>query len=246
LGEQAASLPELAVSIAYPAIVNALAQVPASFLYALGTLRKARCRSELRLDEIPAPARLAPFAVALGAEVIVPSSGRDRTPVHGPAAMALSGSAAAGSAAGTSAGDDDNDGEELATGRFILLHDPDGSAVWDGEFRIVTYIRAQLDAEMGNDEMLGSVAWTWLVEALETHQAPYRAAGGTATRVLSESFGTLADRPASIDIELRASWTPAGADVQAHLEAWSDMVCTFAGLPPLPDGVSALPRRRRS
>ena len=229
-------------SNAYPAIVNALAQVPADFLYALGTLRKARCRSELRLDEIPAPARLAPFAVALGAEVIVPSGGEDRSPVHGPAAMALARSAAAGA----SVGDDADDGEELATGRFILLHDPDGSAVWDGEFRIVTYIRAQLDAEMGNDEMLGSVAWTWLVEALETHNAPYRAAGGTATRVLSESFGTLADRPASIDIELRASWTPASADVQAHLEAWSDMVCTFAGLPPLPDGVSALPRRRRS
>jgi hypothetical protein len=242
LREQAASLPDAADSNAYPAIVNALAQVPADFLYALGTLRKARCRSELRLDEIPAPARLAPFAVALGAEVIVPSGGEDRSPVHGPAAMALARSAAAGA----SVGDDADDGEELATGRFILLHDPDGSAVWDGEFRIVTYIRAQLDAEMGNDEMLGSVAWTWLVEALETHKAPYRAAGGTATRVLSESFGTLADRPASIDIELRASWTPASADVQAHLEAWSDMVCTFAGLPPLPDGVSALPRRRRS
>lgn len=248
------------VSIAYPAIVNALAQVPANFLYALGTLRKARCRSELRLDEIPAPARLAPFAVALGAEVIVPSGRVDRSPfhgsppqgspfqgspVHGPAAMALARSTAAGPS-GASAGDNDGDGEELATGRFILLHDPDGSAVWDGEFRIVTYIRAQLDAEMGNDEMLGSVAWTWLVEALETHHAPYRAAGGTATRVLSESFGTLVDRPASIDIELRASWTPADSDVQAHLEAWSDMVCTFAGLPPLPDGVSALPRRRRN
>ncbi len=240
--EQAASLPDAVVSNAYPAIVNALAQVPADFLYALGTLRKARCRSELRLDEIPAPARLAPFAVALGAEVIVPSGGKDQSPVHGPAAMAMARSAAAGA----SAGDDADDGEELATGRFILLHDPDGSAVWDGEFRIVTYIRAQLDAEMGNDEMLGSVAWTWLVEALETHNAPYRAAGGTATRVLSESFGTLADRPASIDIELRASWTPASADVQAHLEAWSDMVCTFAGLPPLPEGVSALPRRRRN
>ena len=64
---------------------------------------------------------------------------------------------------------------------------------------------------MGNDEMLGTVAWTWLVEALENHKAPYRAAGGTATRVLSESFGTLADRPGSIDIELRASWTPASS-----------------------------------
>ncbi|MFJ5698799.1 DUF3000 domain-containing protein [Arthrobacter sp. NPDC093139] len=218
-------------------MVNALAQVPAEFLYALGTLRKARCRSELHLNEIPAPSRLAPFAVALGAEVIgAHSRGSQSAAEHGPAAVALA----------RSAGGNEPDDDELATGRFILLHDPDGSAVWDGEFRIVTYIRAQLEPEMGNDEMLGSVAWTWLVEALETHQAAYRAAGGTATRVLSESFGTLADRPGSIDIELRASWTPAGADVQAHLEAWSDMVCTFAGLPPLPDGVSALPRRRRN
>lgn len=145
-----------------------------------------------------------------------------------------------------SAGGDDAEDNELATGRFILLYDPDGSDVWDGQFRIVTYIRAQLEAEMGNDEMLGSVAWTWLVEALENHKAPYRSAGGTATRVLSESFGTLSGRPGSIDIELRASWTPTRADVSSHLEAWSDMVCTFAGLPPLPDGVSALPRRRRN
>ena len=216
--------------------MNALAQVPPEFLHALGTLRKAQCRNEVRLAEIPAPARLAPYAVALGAEVMAPGAAGGTTPVHGPAAMALA------AASGT-----DDDGEtELATGRFILLHDPDGSAVWDGEFRIVTYIRAQLEPEMGNDEMLGTVAWTWLVEALENHKAPYRAAGGTATRVLSESFGTLSGRPGSIDIELRASWTPASSDVTAHLEAWSDMVCTFAGLPPLPDGVSALPRRRRN
>ena len=216
--------------------MNALAQVPPEFLHALGTLRKAQCRSELRLAEIPAPARLAPFAVALGAEVMASGSAAATTPVHGPAAMALA----------AAAGTEDDEDTELATGRFILLHDPDGSAVWDGEFRIVTYIRAQLEPEMGNDEMLGTVAWTWLVEALENHKAPYRAAGGTATRVLSESFGTLAGRPGSIDIELRASWTPASSDVTAHLEAWSDMVCTFAGLPPLPDGVSPLPNRRRN
>lgn len=168
--------------------------------------------------------------MALGAEVM--AAGDSGTgAVHGPAAAALE----------PAAGSED---AELATGRFILLHDPDGSAVWDGEFRIVTYIRAQLEPEMGNDEMLGSVAWTWLVEALENHAAPYRSAGGTATRVLSESFGTLADRPNSIDIELRASWTPATPDITSHLEAWSDMVCTFAGLPPLPEGVSPLPRRR--
>ncbi|WP_018761124.1 DUF3000 domain-containing protein [Arthrobacter sp. 135MFCol5.1] len=218
--------------------MNALDQVPPAFVHALGTLRKAQCRSELRLAEIPAPARLAPFAVALGAEVMAPGAGAPATPVHGPAAMAFA------SAPAPASGDEDE--TELATGRFILLHDPDGSAVWDGEFRIVTYIRAELEPDMGNDQMLGTVAWTWLVEALENHKAAYRAAGGTATRVLSESFGTLAGRPGSIDIELRASWTPDSSDVQAHLEAWSDMVCTFAGLPPLPDGVTALPHRRRN
>lgn len=199
----------------------------------MGTLRKARCRSELRLDEIPAPSRLAPYAVALGAEVVSTPTARPR-PVHGPAARAMANAAT------------DDEETELATGRFILLYDPQGSAVWEGEFRIVTYIRAQLDAEMGNDAMLGSVAWTWLVEALESHSADYRAAGGTATRVLSESFGTLEGRPDTIDIELRASWTPGSSDVQAHLEAWSDMVCTFAGLPPLPEGVTPLPKRRRN
>lgn len=212
--------------------MSSLDQVPADFLFALGTLRNARCRGELHLEEIPAPSRLARFAVALGAEVIGSGGTAETAMIHGPAAAAFE------PASG-------NDDVELATGRFILLHDPDGSAVWDGEFRIVTYIRAQLEPEMGNDELLGSVAWAWLVEALENHQAPYRAAGGTATRVLSESFGTLSDRPDSIDIELRASWTPATPDITTHLEAWSDMVCTFAGLPPLPEGVSALPRRPR-
>ncbi|WP_394940983.1 DUF3000 domain-containing protein [Psychromicrobium sp. YIM B11713] len=196
--------------------MSALAQVPSDFLTALSTLRRANCRSELRLEEIPAPSRLAPYAVALGAEVFEAVGISERT------------------------------SSELATGRFILLHDPDGSALWDGTFRIVTYIRARLEADIGTDAMLGSVAWTWLVEALETHGARYRAAGGTATRILSESYGSLAGRPDAIDIELRASWTPETEKMKDHLEAWSDMVCTFAGLPPLPEGVSALPHRRRS
>ncbi|MDJ0356392.1 DUF3000 domain-containing protein [Paenarthrobacter sp. PH39-S1] len=232
--------------------MSAIAQVPSEFLTALETLREAQCRSELRLEEIPAPSRLAPFAVALGAEVkgtgaigaaavgagLTAAEGTGAGPartggsvraVHGPALMAAA-----------------QDAPELATGRFILLHDPQGSELWDGTFRIVTYIRAQLEPDMGNDAMLCSVAWTWLVDALENHNAPYRAAGGTATRILSESYGSLSGRPDSIDIELRASWTPASADVGSHLQAWSEMICTFAGLPPLPEGVTALPAKRRN
>lgn len=198
--------------------------MPPAFLDALAAVRRASCRSELRLEEIPAPARLAPYALALAADV------HERVPRsragHAPQPPAH--------------------GEELATGRFILLHDPAGSALWDGDFRIVTYIRARMETEMGNDAMLGSVAWTWLVDALTESGAEYRQAGGTATRVLSESYGTLAERSDTIDIELRASWTPGDENISKHLEAWADMVCTFAGLPPLPSGVTALPHRRRS
>ena len=198
--------------------------MPPAFLDALAAVRRASCRSEMRLEEIPAPTRLAPYALALAADVHerVPRSKLDpetQLPAHG---------------------------EELATGRFILLHDPAGSALWDGTFRIVTYIRARMETEMGNDEMLGSVAWTWLVDALTESGAEYRQAGGTATRVLSESYGTLAQRSDTIDIELRASWTPGDENISKHLEAWADMVCTFAGLPPLPNGVTALPHRRLS
>lgn len=202
--------------------MTALAQLPADFSSALRSLRAAVGRPELRLKEIPAPARLAPYAVALEAEVLDPVPKNE----------------------GPSEGSDAAASPELATGRFILLHDPEPPAVWQGTFRIVTYIRARLEPEMAEDSLLGSVAWTWLVEALEKHAADYTSAGGTATRVLSESFGTLEGRRESIDIELRASWTPQSPAVRNHLEAWADMVCTFAGLPPLPEGVSPLPRRR--
>ncbi|TLP73175.1 DUF3000 domain-containing protein [Nesterenkonia sphaerica] len=133
-----------------------------------------------------------------------------------------------------------------ATGRFILLHDPAGQQAWGGDFRVVIYIRAELDPEMGNDPLLASVAWTWLSDSLAQHGVQHSHAGGTATRILSESFGSLERREATNDVELRASWTPEDAHFGAHLEAWADMVCSFAGLPPLPDGVVALPHIRRS
>lgn len=200
--------------------------MPPAFLEALAAVRRATCRREIHLQEIPAPARLAPYALALSADVHERVARRPQSAGTEPAAPVHA--------------------EELATGRFVLLHDPAGSALWDGTFRIVTYIRARMESEMGNDTMLGSVAWTWLLDALNESGADYRQAGGTATRVLSESYGTLEHRSETIDIELRASWTPGDQDISTHLEAWADMVCTFAGLPPLPSGVTALPHRRLS
>ena len=137
------------------------------------------------------------------------------------------------------------EGEELASGRFVLLYDPSAPEPWDGVWRAVTFSRAELEPELANDPMLGAVGWSWLMEALGNHEASYVAEGGTITRVVSESFAGLEDRNANVEMEIRASWTPTGPDLGIHLQAWAELLCTIAGLPPLPEGVVALPRQRR-
>ena len=183
----------------------------ADFTRAVSALRDARLRPEVRITEVPAPQRIAPYAVALTAEVVASAS----------------------------------DDEELASGRFVLLHDPSSPQPWEGEWRAVTFARAELEPEVAGDPMLGAVGWSWLIEALESRGVDYGAEAGTVTRVVSESFAGLADREPTVEMEVRASWTPHGSDLGAHLLAWSDLLCTIAGLPPLPDGVVALPGQRR-
>ncbi|MBT9254638.1 DUF3000 domain-containing protein [Phycicoccus sp. MAQZ13P-2] len=134
---------------------------------------------------------------------------------------------------------------ELASGRFVLLHDPSEPEPWGGAWRAVTFARAELEEEFATEPLLGEVGWSWLTDALTARGVPFIAEAGTVTRVVSESFGGLADRPASVEMELRASWTPLGPEAGEHLLAWSDLLCTIAGLPPLPDGVVALPGPRR-
>lgn len=140
------------------------------------------------------------------------------------------------------------DDEEVGTGRLILLHDPQGNDVWEGTFRLVAYVRAQIDPELVTDPLLGEVGWTWLTDALAAHGAPWRAASGTVTRVATESFGGMGDEEGTAQLEIRASWTPEIDDDQtslrAHVEAWGELLCTAAGLPPVPEGVAAFPQRR--
>ncbi|MCQ4210634.1 MULTISPECIES: DUF3000 domain-containing protein [Streptomyces] len=143
--------------------------------------------------------------------------------------------------------------EDLADGRLVLLHDPAGHEAWHGTFRLVTLVRAELEAEMAADPLLPDVCWSWLTGALQARGLGYGEPSGTVTRASSHYFGGIGDRPAASQIEIRASWTPREGlggvpDTAAHLAAWCELLCQVAGLPPVVAGgdsaVVTLPQRR--
>lgn len=186
--------------------LSAPADLPPAFRTALVGLTSVELRPEIVIHELPAPQRLAPYAIALHA-------------------TAVSGS------------------DELAEGRLVMLHDPDGQEVWAGDTRCVAYVQADVDPEIANDPMLAGVGWSWLIEALEAAGAVYTAEGGTVTRTTSERFGALTDHPVACDVEIRASWSPSG-DLGPHLVAFGEVLCLAAGLPPIPPGVVQIPKSR--
>jgi hypothetical protein len=132
-------------------------------------------------------------------------------------------------------------GEEVATGRMVLLHEPAGHEAWEGDTRLVCYVTAEVEPDMANDSLLPQVAWGWLIDALDTHTRGYAAIGGTVTQTTSSRFGGL-QGPTTTDLELRASWTPSRVPPEGHLEAWCALLASTAGLPPV--GVAAMPLRR--
>jgi len=186
----------------------------ARFESAAKSLRAAAFRSELQVREIPAPERIAPRSIALAAGVVQGST-------H-PA--------------------DDGD-SPYGAGRLILMHDPASSEDWGGEFRIVCFAQAPLEMEIGIDPFIADVAWSWLVDALESRGAAYDYASGTATKTLSTGFGTLEEQGDAAQIEIRASWTPLDTEFGAHAEAWSELLCLLAGLPHH-EGVASLGSHR--
>ncbi len=138
----------------------------------------------------------------------------------------------------------DGDDEELAVGRFIVLHDPEGQDTWDGEFRVVSFVRAPIESDVVTDDLFDEVAWSWLTDALTDAGAQFHNASGTVTRTVSRSFAGLEDRSTETDLEIRASWTPDTEDLSLHIKAWLALVEKSSGLTPLPEGVTALSRKR--
>jgi len=172
-------------------------------------LRETRFRTDIAVREIPSPSGLAPFSIALAADVRP---------------------------------DDDGD-SAYGTGRFVLLHDPEEPSAWDGPWRIVAFAQAPLEPEIGTDPLLADVAWSWLVDALESRDAVYHSASGTSTKMLSKGFGGLAAEGDGAQIELRASWTPEGP-IRPHVEAWAELVGMLAGLPPGSEDVAVFGARK--
>lgn len=135
--------------------------------------------------------------------------------------------------------------DPLATGRLILLHDPSGNPSWGGTFRLVSYVRAEVELEMVTDPMLPAVAWSWLTDALETHDCVASELAGTVTASFSVGFGEMTDSDRA-EVEVRSSWTPTLDDIRSltpHLAAWQDLIGFVSGQPTLPPGVLTLPTR---
>lgn len=130
------------------------------------------------------------------------------------------------------------------SGRFILLHDPNSRDQWGAPMRIVSFAQAPLEVEIGEDALLADVAWSWLMDALENRNARFTAPAGTATKILSTGFGSLRDQGSGAQVELRASWTPIGDDLAAHVAAWSELLCLLAGLPHETDDVASIREHR--
>jgi hypothetical protein len=181
----------------------ASAPSPEPFRQAVASLLATPTRPEVRIEEIRAPQRLAPWTYALSADIL------------------------------------DADGEDLATGRLVLLYDPDGAEAWDGQLRLVAFASAELEADIANDPSLPEVCWSWLTGALAERQAEHLAVGGTVTQTTSTRFGDVHGPRTEVSIELRGSWTARTPDLTPHLLGFLDLLCTAAGLPP--EGVFILP-----
>ncbi len=140
--------------------------------------------------------------------------------------------------------------DEIGWGKFVLLYDPAGQDGWAGQYRVIAYVRAELEPEIAADPLVSIVGWSWLTEALEARAPGYGQTSGTVTRVVTEGFGAKQDEAASTGFELRASWSPAARaqdvpSLSGHVAAWCDALCSAAGLPPAEPGVATLRPRRQ-
>ena len=201
-----------------------LDQPPARFRAAVEQLRAVRLRPEVRLSEVPAPQRIAPFAAALGAEV---GSGDRET---GTGRLVLL---------------HDPDGNESWHGTFrcvaFVRADVDPEMVRDPVLSAVAWSWL---TEAWGAHGLDVVAPSGTVTVVLSEGFGGIAADGLTAQVEVRASWT-PDEEAT-GPEVPGADVP-GADVPrlaAHVESWADLLGAAAGLPPLTDGVVPLSPRR--
>lgn len=182
-----------------------------TFRRAVAVMRSWRPPTGVHIVESTAPVTIAPHAFALSAMVTRPGTAPTRS-------------------------------------RLILLHEPSGHPAWQGTLRLVTHLGVDLVAGRLSDIRPDRVAWSWLLDGLTAAGARHVAAGGTITRSHSVRCGELtqarrrrlslvtdetATDPADVTtvLELRASWTPLGEELTAHLDGWCVLLLAAAGSP---------------
>jgi hypothetical protein len=176
--------------------------VPEPFRAALVGLRAALTapvRAGLELQEVPGPKRLAPYAVAVAAEIC-------------------------------------RDDEQVASGRFVVLHDPQGQEGWRGDTRVVAFVSADVEAGDGRRPALAQSAGAGS-PSRSTSAGRTTRRGGTVTRTVSCRFGQIEDADEASEVEVGPPWTPlpgadGALDLGSHLRAWCDLLCSTAGLRP--------------
>lgn len=171
------------------------------FELACAAVRGATIRPELAWQEIASPDRTVERSIALAAGIKQGSDAPEFIDSHSGA------------------------------GRFMLLYDRDSAEEWGSPFRVVCFVQAPLELEIGLDPFIAEVAWAWLTDALQLRGAEYEELAGTATKVISEGFGQLSRQGKGSQLELRASWSPRDTDFAAHVEAWAEVLCSVAGFP---------------
>ena len=196
-----------------PVTTSDTAAEPAPFRAAVEAMHAAVVHPGIELGPMRPPQRLAPYSHAISAEVKHPD---------------------------TEVIPEQSEGD--AFGRLILLYDPNGDDAWNGNLRLVAYIQADLEAALAGDPLLPEVAWSWLVDALESRGEPLNALGGTVTATSSVRYGDIAGPPSAHQLEMRASWTATSEALAPHVEAFCEVLAFAGGLPPA--GVTELGQRK--
>lgn len=190
--------------------------MPAPFVAALDAVRRATLRPELVLSEIASPGKLAPYSIALAADVTPARHGSDSELGTGRFILLYDPSAPDAWGGVFRVVCFAQAPLETDIGLDPFLAD----VAWSWLVDALDARGAKYAAASGTATKILSTGFGELANQGDGAQIEVRASW--------TPFGTRAD----------------GSDITAHVEGWGELLCMLAGLPPAIEGVSVLAARR--